>query len=234
MEISGRNILVAGGLGALGAAVAEEMTAAGARVFIFDRESANKPDTFQVDVIDEAEVEKALAAIDRVDILVNCAGEIYSEPLLNLMKKERHQRSTWDRILANNLTSAFNLSLQVAQKMAAKRVKGLIINFSSISARGNAGQAAYSAAKAGVEALTNVLAKELGMLKIRAIAIAPGFIETPSTRASLNEGLIDYWIKETPLRQLGSLTDVVKTVKYAIECDHLTGCTLAVDGGLKI
>ena len=132
---------------------------------------------------------------------------------------------------------AYNLGLKfrqvAAQKMAARR-SGLIINFSSIAARGNPGQAAYSAAKAGVEALTAVLAKEMGLLKIRAVTVAPGFIDTPSTRRSLSEGTLNHLIKETPLKRLGSVDDIIKTVKYAIECDHLSGCTLSVDGGLTV
>lgn len=234
MDIAGKNILVAGGFGAMGTAVAEALAAAGAHISIFDLNSSDAANAYVVDTADEADVERALAVLPKIDALVNCAGEIYSEPLLNVLKKSRHGRDSWDRVMRSNLTSAFNLSVQVAQKMAAQRVKGVIINFSSISAHGNAGQAAYSAAKAGVEAMTTVLAKELGMFKIRAVAIAPGFIDTASTRASLSEDLVEYWTRETPLRRLGELADIVKTVKYALECDHLTGCVLRVDGGLRL
>jgi 3-oxoacyl-[acyl-carrier protein] reductase len=237
MDISGKNIIVAGGRGALGAAVASDLADAGAEVFIFDIGgpcSSDPPNYFQVDLADDEAVAVALKKIPRVDVLVNCAGEIYSEPLVNVLKKSHHGRDSWDRVLRANLTTAFVLGSQVAQKMASQRIKGLIINFTSISARGNAGQAAYSAAKAGAEALTLVLAKELGPLKIRAVAIAPGFIDTPSTHRSLNPGLIEHWVRETPLRRLGDLADIIKAVRFAIDCDHLTGHTLAVDGGLII
>ena len=167
-------------------------------------------------------------------MLINCAGEIYSEPLLNVMRRERHAKASWDRIIGNNLTSCFLVSSQVAEKMAASRTKGLIINFSAISAKGNMGQAAYSAAKAGIEAFTKVLAKELGMFKIRACAIAPGFIETPSTKTALSESMIDFWKKETPLRRLGALDDIISTIEYMIHTDYLSGAVIPVDGGLTI
>ena len=234
MDIKGLNILITGGLGNFGSNIASKLEEAGANIYIFDVVDSDKQNTFKVDVCDEKEVEEALNKIERVDVLINCAGEIYSEPFINFFKKERHQRSSWDRIINNNLTSCFNMSLQVAQKMASKRTKGVIINFSSISAQGNAGQAAYSAAKAGIEALTKVIAKEMGMFKIRCCALAPGFIDTPSTRKALSEGTIDYYIKQTPLRKLGEVDDIVKTIKYIIETDFISGCTIPVDGALTI
>ncbi|MBO4643360.1 MAG: SDR family oxidoreductase [Alphaproteobacteria bacterium] len=234
MEIKGKNVLITGGLGSFGSAIADSLREQGADVFIFDTADSNDGHCFKVDVCDEESVADALSKIDRVDVLINCAGEIYSEPFINFLKKERHQRASWDRIINNNLSSCFNMSLQTAQKMAQKRTAGVIINFSSISARGNAGQAAYSAAKSGIESLTKVIAKEMGMFKIRAVAIAPGFIDTPSTRRSLSESTIDYYKKQTPLRQLGSVDDVIKTVRYIIDCDFISGCVIPVDGALTI
>lgn len=234
MEIKGKNILITGGLGELGKAVTGALYAAGAAVYCFDKKQSDDERCFQVDISDEKEVQKALEHLDKIDILINCAGEIYSEPILNVLKKERHKRENWDRVINNNLTSCFNMSTQVAQKMIKSRTKGVIINFSSISANGNMGQVAYSAAKAGVEAMTKVFAKELGMFKIRTCAIAPGFIETESTRTALSEGLIEHWMQQTPLRKLGEPDDIIKSIFYIIECDYLSGCTLSVDGALTI
>ena len=126
------------------------------------------------------------------------------------------------------------MSTYVAQKMAETRTKGVIINFSSVSAEGNMGQAAYSAAKAGVESFTKVLAKELGMFKIRACAIAPGFIDTPSTKKALSESMIDYWKKKTPLRKLGEMENIISTIEFIIENDYLSGTVLHIDGGLTL
>ena len=234
MEINGKNVLITGGLGSFGSAIASSLREQGARIFVFDVIDSDNEDYFKVDVCNEESVAVALSKVDNVDILINCAGEIYSEPFINFLKRERHQRSSWDRVVANNLSSCFNVSLQVAQKMVLKRTQGLIVNFSSISARGNAGQAAYSAAKSGIESLTRVIAKEMGMFKIRSVAIAPGFIDTPSTRKSLSESTIDYYKKQTPLRRLGSVEDIIKTVKYIIDCDFISGCTIPVDGALTI
>ena len=96
------------------------------------------------------------------------------------------------------------------------------------------GQAAYSAAKAGVEALTKVQAKELGMFKIRANAVAPGFIGTPSTNNALSDSMVDYWKKQTPLRKLGTVEDINKTIMFIIENDYLSGTVIDVNGGLSI
>lgn len=236
MEIKDKNILITGGLGGFGLPLARALKALEANVFIFDIQKSDEFKCFQVDVTDEKQIREALAQIDKVDILINCAGEIYSEPFVNLLSKEdkKHKRTSWDRIINNNLTSTFNMCVQVGEKMASKRTKGVIINFSSISAQGNAGQIAYSAAKAGVEAMTKVIAKEMGMFKIRAVAIAPGFIETESTKKAMAESMINYWIKQTPLRKLGQIEDIIETVKYIIACDHLSGCIIPVDGALSI
>lgn len=236
MEVKDKNVLITGGLGGFGLALARALKALGANIFIFDILKSEEFKCFQVDVTDEVQIQQALYQIDKVDILINCAGEIYSEPFINAMSKDdkKHSRASWDRIINNNLTSTFNMSVQVSEKMATKRTKGLIINFSSISAQGNAGQVAYSSAKAGIEAMTKVIAKEMGMFKIRAVAIAPGFIDTPSTRKAMTEAMLDYWVKQTPMRKLGQIDDIIETIKYIIACNHLSGCVIPVDGALSI
>ncbi len=234
MEIKGKTILITGGLGSLGGGIADALKKCGANIIVFDRINDPGHNAFQVDVTNETEIEAALQKIEKVDVLINCAGEIYSEPFINVMKKQRHGKDTWDRVLNNNLNSCFLMNSQVAEKMALSRTKGVIINFSSISAQGNMGQAAYSAAKAGIEALTRVMAKELGMFQIRVCAVAPGFIETPSTKAALSDSLIDHWKKQTPLRKLGQMEDIISTMKYIIETDYLSGAVIHIDGGLTI
>ncbi len=234
MEIKGKYILVTGGLGCLGNGIAEALEAAGANIIIFDCAKSDRENTYQVDVTDMDEVRNALKEIAKVDVLINCAGEIYSEPLVNMLKKEIHSMESWNRVINSNLNSCFVMSACVAEKMIAMRTKGVIINFSSVSAKGNMGQAAYSAAKAGIESFTKVAAKELGMFKIRSCAVAPGFIETPSTKSALSEAMIDHWKKQTPLRKLGQMADINSTVKYIIETDYLSGAVISVDGGLTI
>lgn len=234
MDIKGKNIIVTGGLGSLGASVADALTAKGANVIILDRIENSADNYYKVNLTDSDEVETVLQSIDSIDILINCAGEIYSEPVVNAMKGSVHSIESWNRIIDNNLNSTFIIGSRVAYKMVKSRTKGLIINFSSISADGNMGQAAYSAAKAGIEALTKVFSKELGMFKIRTCAIAPGFIETPSTQNSLSESMLEHWKKATPLRRLGTTDDIIKTIFYIIETDYLSGAVINIDGGLSI
>ncbi len=234
MEIKGKVVLVTGGLGSLGSGIVDALKEKGAEVIIFDRLEDVDNGVYKVDVTNETEVAEAVAKLEKVDILVNCAGEIYSEPIINVMKNEKHSMGAWNRVINNNLNSCFIMSSCVAQKMAKSRTKGVIINFSSISAQGNMGQAAYSAAKAGVEAFTKVLAKEMGMFKIRACAIAPGFIESPSTKEALSDSMIDYWKKNTPLRKLGKMEDVTSTIEYIIQNDYINGTVIHIDGGLTI
>lgn len=234
MEIKDKVVLITGGLGSLGSGIAASLSEKGAKVIIFDCVDNGNEDVYKVNVTNERDIEKALEKIGKIDVLINCAGEIYSEPIINVMKKEKHSRDSWDRIINNNLTSCFLMSSAVAKKMTESRTKGVIINISSISAQGNMGQAAYSAAKAGVEAFTKVLAKELGMFKIRAVAIAPGFIETNSTHNSLSESMVSYWKKSTPLRKLGDMEDITSTVEYIIENNYISGTVVHVDGGLTI
>ena len=234
MEIRDKVILITGGLGSLGSGIANSLSKKGAKVIIFDCINNGNENVYKVDVTNEDEIEKALEKIEKIDILINCAGEIYSEPIVNVMKREKHSKDSWDRIINNNLTSCFLMSSAVAKKMVESRIKGVIINFSSISAQGNMGQAAYASAKAGVEAFTKVLAKELGMFKIRVCAIAPGFIETSSTHNSLSESMVSYWKKNTPLRKLGEMEDITSTVEYIIENNYISGTVVHVDGGLTI
>lgn len=234
MEIKGKVVLVTGGLGSLGSGIVEALKEKGAEVIVFDRLEDVDNGVYKVDVTNETEVAEAVDRLDKIDVLVNCAGEIYSEPIVNIMKNEKHGMDAWNRVMNNNLNSCFIVSSCVAQKMAKSRTKGVVINFSSISAQGNMGQAAYSAAKAGVEAFTKVLAKEMGMFKIRACAIAPGFIETPSTKEALSDSMIDYWKKNTPLRKLGKMEDVTSTIEYIIQNDYINGTVIHIDGGLTI
>jgi 3-oxoacyl-[acyl-carrier protein] reductase len=247
MEIAGKAVVVAGGAGHLGRAVVDALRERGARIAVIDRDPAGADrlagsgvSYHAADAALEDETEAALAAagahLDGLDALVNCAGLIYSEPLINLLRPERrrHGLDSWNTVLRANLTTAFVLGSLAAERMAVARTKGVIVNLSSVAAAGNAGQSAYSAAKAGLEALTVAWGKELGLLGIRVVAVAPGFVDTPSTHATLGSGLIKDWVRKTPLRRLGSTASVTGAVLFALENDFITGCTIRVDGGVGV
>lgn len=184
---------------------------------------------FQFDVGDQAEVEKNMAEIiekvGRIDVLVNNAG-ITRDGLFIRMSNEN-----WDDVVRTNLNSAFYISNPVVKLMMKQR-SGAIINMTSISGiYGNAGQANYAAAKAGLIGLTKTLAKELASRGIRVNAVAPGFIETDMTK----DLALDKIVEHIPLKRLGQVEDIAKAVKFlAVDGTYVTGQILQVDGGLIV
>jgi 3-oxoacyl-[acyl-carrier protein] reductase len=247
MELSGAAVLVAGGAGQIGREVVSALLKRGARVAVTDLLEQAQTIFAGADVLyepadaaDEADcmrvVGKIVDALGSIDALINCAGAIHNEPLVNLLKSgdRRHRLASWDAVIRANLTSAFVLGSVVAEQMASTRTPGVIVNLSSVASAGNPGQSAYSAAKAGVEALTSAWAKELGLLGIRVVAVAPGFIDIASTHAAVGESVIKEWVRRTPLRRLGSPDAIVAAILFAIENDFLTGRTLQVDGGVVL
>ena len=238
--------IVTGGASGLGYAIAKTLSQNNFHVIIFDLDDNNFSsfseafDCHKVDVTQEEEiinaVEKVFNKYGQINVLINNAGLIYNAPLLNLMnpQKIRHSYDGFKKVLDVNLNSVFLMTSIVAEKMVMKRVKGNIINMSSICAQGNAGQSAYAAAKAGIEAMTKVWSKELGPFGIRSNVIAPGFIETPSTVAALNKNNIDKIIKNTPLKRLGKIENITKVILHTIENDFVNGSVIDIDGGLVI
>jgi 3-oxoacyl-[acyl-carrier protein] reductase len=211
-----------------------------ARCIDLDKTFGGRIKVWACDVTDPVAVDTVLQAIFDTgfepDVLINNAGIIHSEPLVNMLSRgERvHSRESWRRVMSADLDSVFYVTSYVVDRMLAKRSKGVVISISSISANGNPGQSAYSAAKAGVNALTRTWAKELGGMGLRFAAIAPGFIDTPSTRAALSEAAVIRLQQQIPLRRLGDLENVYLAVRHIIENDYLTGTVLEIDGGLVI
>jgi 3-oxoacyl-[acyl-carrier protein] reductase len=244
--IKDRVAVVTGGGSGLGLSIASALLEKQAKVVVLDidREKlANLSEKFvkyQADVTNyetvQATVDDIVSKYEHIHILVNNAGAIYNEPLINIMNREnmKHSYENFKKFLDINLNSVFIMSSIVAEKMVLKRTKGVIVNISSISANGNAGQSVYAAAKAGVNALTKTWAKELGVLGIRTVAIAPGFIDTESTNTALSKDVIDHIKRAVPLRKLGKVEDIAHSVLYAIENEYLNGAILEVDGGITI
>jgi 3-oxoacyl-[acyl-carrier protein] reductase len=122
---------------------------------------------------------------------------------------------------------------EAAAQMVKHGVKGLIINISSISKAGNFGQTNYSATKAGVVAMTVTWAKELAGPGVRAVAIAPGYVNTEMV-AKIDEKVIGKIVAQIPVGRLGEMAEISQAVQFAIECDFFNGRVLEVDGGHRI
>lgn len=196
--------------------------------------------TYYCDVANNDQVEQIIDDIfetdSKINVLVNNAGIMKNAPLVNLLQRpdNRHSLDLWQKVIEVNQNAVFYTTRSFASKMIKLRNKGIIINISSISANGNIGQTAYSASKAAVEAMTKVWAKELGAFGIRSVAIAPGFMDTNGTHNALDDKMLDKWIKQTPLKRVGKIDEVVSAVKFVIENDFMNGEIININGGLKI
>lgn len=246
MELDGAVVLVTGGAKGLGLSIAAHLQVRGAKVIVADLDTkalSALPENIVGHVLDVTRLDDAKAMVKvvveqhgRIDVLINNAGVIYSEPMVNIMNPSgmMHDFDRFRKSISANLDSVFIMTSAVVEQMVMRRTKGVIINISSISSCGNEGQTAYSAAKAGVNAMTVTWSKELGRLGIRCNAVAPGFIDTDSTRSALNESILKHIQSNTPLRRLGKPTEVAKAVAALIDNDFMNGVVLNVDGGLKI
>lgn len=174
-------------------------------------------------------VDQVIEDFEKIDVLVNNAG-ITRDTLLMRMDEEM-----WDLVIRINLKSVFNFTKAV-QKYMLKARTGSIINMSSVvGVNGNAGQANYSASKAGILGFTKSVAKELGSRNVRCNAIAPGFIITDMTN-KLPENVKEEWIKTIPLRR-GGVPEDVANVSVFLASDlssYMTGQTLQVCGGMSV
>lgn len=250
MEIDGKCVVVTGGAKGLGFAISTHLSALGASVAILDRdrtalETASKAignclpiycDVSQPQSVDKA-VEQVMDNFNSLDVLINNAGIMKSSPLVNVSSKgddRKHSQELWKDVIDVNLNGTFFMTRSVASAMLLKRTRGVIVNISSIAAQGNLGQTAYSAAKAGVEAMTVVWAKELGRFKVRCVAVAPGFMDTPGAKDALNESIHAELKQRVPLGRLGSAQEVAAVVEQIIANDFLNGCVISLDGGMRL
>lgn len=182
-----------------------------------------------VSIADEAGalIETALAELGQIDALINNAG-ITRDTLMMRMSED-----DWDSVLSTNLKGAFLTSKAAIRPMIRQR-SGRIVNMTSVVGLvGNAGQANYASAKAGLVGLTKSMAREVGSRGITVNAVAPGFIETRLTDV-LNQELKDNLLKQIPAGRLGQPEDVAGAVAFLVSPDasYITGHVLTVDGGL--
>jgi 3-oxoacyl-[acyl-carrier protein] reductase len=245
-DLTGKVALVTGGSRGLGRAIALAFAAQGADVAVnyrgnedaarqtvdAIRASGRRAEAIQGDTSAgrdacEAIVKAAIDGFGKVDILVNNAG-ITRDNLLMRMDAEE-----WDAVLSTNLSGPFWMTRAIARPMVKARA-GRIINMSSAAGRmGNAGQANYAAAKAGLIGLTKTTARELASRGITCNAIAPGLIETDLT-ADLPEAATEALKGLTPMGYIGSVDDVAAAAVYLAsdEARYVTGQVLGVDGGI--
>jgi 3-oxoacyl-[acyl-carrier protein] reductase len=245
LDLTGRVALVTGGGRGIGRAIAQTLAAAGASVVVnyrSGRESADETvaaivanqgtaQALQADVSQGTEVERlvqqTLESYGRIDILVNNAG-VTRDTLLLRMKEE-----DFDAVIDTNLRGVYLCTRGVLRTMTKQR-SGRIINITSVvGLMGNAGQANYAAAKAGIIGLTKATAREVGGRAITVNAVAPGFIETEMT-AGIRGDALDATLKTIPLGRVGQPQDVAGLVCFLASdaAAYITGQTLTVEGGM--
>jgi 3-oxoacyl-[acyl-carrier protein] reductase len=247
-DLTGRAALVTGASRGIGRGVAIALARQGADVAVNYRENAAAAEevvgevtrlgrravAIQGSTADgreacEAIVKAALDAFEKIDILVNNAG-ITRDDLLMRMDEE-----AWDAVIDTNLSGPFWMTRAVARPMMKARY-GRIINMSSVAGRiGNAGQANYASAKAGLIGLTKTTARELASRNITCNAIAPGFVDT-EILATMPPGALEALLQLTPLGEIGKVEDVAAAAVYLAsdEARYVTGQVLGVDGGLAM
>jgi 3-oxoacyl-[acyl-carrier protein] reductase len=243
--LEGKVALVTGASKGIGRAIAEKLVEMGAQVAFTYLSSVEKGQAleqeltanggkakgFRSDASDMAQAEKLIedvvAEFGKIDILVNNAG-ITRDGLLMRMTEDQ-----WDAVINTNLKSVFALT-KGATKHMMRAKSGSIINITSVvGIKGNAGQANYSASKAGIIGFTKSVALELGSRNIRCNAVAPGFIETEMT-GELDQKVVDEWRKAIPLKRGGTPEDVANCVAFLAsdQSSYISGQVLQVDGGM--
>ncbi len=253
MNITDKIIVITGGAQGLGLAMAECLAKKGAKLALVDlnQERLNQAviqckkvggdaKAYLANVAKEDEVETLFAQIVKdfgaLDALVNNAG-ILRDGLLIKAKDgviaKRMSLAEWQAVIDVNLTGVFLCGREAASKMIELDSKGVIINISSVSKAGNMGQSNYSAAKAGVAAMTVTWAKELARYGIRCAGVAPGFIATEMV-ASMKPEALDKMTAGIPLRRLGEPEEIGRTIEYILENDYFTGRIIEMDGGIRI
>ncbi len=250
-QVTKRVAVVTGGARGIGRAIVEELNhrffvvfldyAIGDDAIAFAKEVNEKAASLKgsriaydkLDVTDgaaaQAAIEKIVAEHGRIDVLVNNAGITRDGLLLRMSEAD------WDAVLDTNLKGVFNVTKAAIRPMMTQK-SGKIINIASVVAlTGNAGQANYSASKAGVIGFTKSIAKEIASRGITVNAVAPGFIETDMT-AKLNEAQRAAMLSQVPLKRVGTPKDVARAVGFLASeaADYITGQVIVVDGGMTM
>jgi len=253
MDLKEKNIVVTGGGQGLGLAMALEFAKAGANLSLIDineaplKEAVSQCEALGVKatsyICNVSKEDEVIAVFDDIEKdhelihgLINNAG-ILRDGLLIKVKDGKIQKrmslGEWQAVIDVNLTGVFLCGREAATKMIENQVPGCIINISSISKSGNAGQTNYSAAKAGVSAMATVWAKELARYGIRSAAIAPGFIATEMV-AGMKPEALEKMSSGIPLKRLGEPSEVAHAARFILENDYLSGRVVELDAALRL
>jgi 3-oxoacyl-[acyl-carrier protein] reductase len=242
-DLSGKTALVTGASGAIGGGIARMLHGQGATVGIsgtrrealdtLAAELGSRVHVLPCNLAKADEVEALIpaaeAAMERVDILVNNAG-LNRDALFVRIKDE-----DWDQVLAVDLTAAFRLSRAAVYPMMRRR-SGRIVNITSVvGVTGNAGQANYTAAKAGLIGMSKSLAQEVASRNVTVNCVAPGFVKSAMTDA-LSEKLREAILEKVPAKRLGTADDIAGAVVYLAsdEAGWVTGQTFHINGGMAM
>jgi 3-oxoacyl-[acyl-carrier protein] reductase len=253
MNLQNQVIVITGAAQGLGKAMAEEFAKQGAHIALLDMQAEAveaaaseikklgvKTFGYAVNVTDEKQVEETFAKVaadfGQINGLINSAGIMRDGMLLKVKEGKvvnKMPLEQFQSVLDVNVTGTFLCSREAAAQMVETKSKGVIVNLSSVSRAGNAGQTNYSASKAAVATMPVSWAKELARFGIRTGCIAPGLVET-AMAAQMRPEMREMFIKSIPAQRLAEVEELAHAAKFIFENDYFTGRTLELDGGTRV
>lgn len=253
MQLRSKTAIITGAGRGIGRALAQRFARNGANIALLDLNAADLETSrslceslgvtarsYTVDVSSEPQVsavlDQVVADFGRLDVLVNNAGIVKDAMLLKVKDGAVVGKMTldqWQAVINVNLTGVFLCTRESAERMVNLANGGVIVNISSISRHGNVGQTNYTAAKAGVAAMTVTWAKELARHGIRVGSIAPGFTRT-DILSTMKPEILEKVVAPVPLRRLGEPEEIAQAAQFIIENDFFTGRCIDLDGGLRL
>ena len=253
MNLKNKVIVVTGGAQGLGLSMAEALAAKGAKLALVDLNQEKLNDSVAACKQAGGEARSYIANVSKEDDVIVLFNQIVSDfgalnGVINnagilrdgMLIKTKNGAITkkmslaeWQAVIDVNLTGVFLCGREATEHMIKLGSEGVILNISSLSKAGNMGQTNYSAAKAGVAAMTVTWAKELARFGIRCAGIAPGFVSTDMV-ASMKPEALDKMAAGVPLKRLGYPSEIAKSAVFIFENDYYTGRIIEIDGGIRI